>query len=110
EALRRRLGHLMLGRLLAGLVVLGVALLVTARHGDAESTTAEYGLYATVALAFAVTILYAALLRRVRRVRAFGAAQVVTDLGFATALVYFTGGAESIFAFLYVPITVCAAL
>jgi two-component system sensor histidine kinase PilS (NtrC family) len=110
EALRRRLGHLMLGRLAACLVVLGVALLVTARHGNAESSYAERGLYATVVLAFAVTIVYAALLPRVRRVRAFGAAQVVTDLGLATALVYFTGGAESIFAFLYVPITVCAAL
>jgi PAS domain S-box-containing protein len=46
----------------------------------------------------------------VRRIGAFGAAQVATDVAIVTALVAFTGGVESIFGFLYVPITVSAAL
>jgi two-component system sensor histidine kinase PilS (NtrC family) len=110
EALRRRLAHLMAGRLALCVAILGVALLVTAQDGGEEAARSGRGLYATVVAAFAATIVYGALLGRVRRVRAFGAAQVVTDLGVATALVHFTGGVESIFAFLYIPITVYAAL
>jgi two-component system sensor histidine kinase PilS (NtrC family) len=110
DALRRRLAHLMVGRLVLCVAILGVALLVTAQHGGEEAERGERGLYATLVLAFAATMGYAALLGRVRRVRAFGAAQVATDLAVATALVHFTGGVESIFAFLYVPITVYAAL
>jgi two-component system sensor histidine kinase PilS (NtrC family) len=110
EALRRRLAHLMVGRLALCLAILGVALLITAQHGGEAEERAERGLYATVALAFVATIAFAALLGRVRRVRAFGAVQVAIDLAVATALVHFTGGVESIFGFLYVPITVYAAL
>jgi two-component system sensor histidine kinase PilS (NtrC family) len=110
EALRRRLAHLMVGRLALCVAILGVALLVTAQDGGEEAARSGRGLYGTVVLAFAATIAYGALLGRVRRVRAFGAAQVATDLAVATALVHFTGGVESIFAFLYIPITVYAAL
>jgi len=110
EALRRRLAHLMAGRLALCVAILGVTLLVTAQDGGEEAARAERGLYVTVVLAFVATIAYAALLGRVRRVRAFGAGQVLTDLLVVTALVHFTGGVESIFAFLYVPITVYAAL
>jgi len=110
EALRRRLAHLMAGRLALCFAILGVALLVTAQDGGEEAARSGRGLYVTVVLAFAATIAYGALLGRVRRVRAFGAAQVATDLAVATALVHFTGGLESIFAFLYIPVTVYAAL
>jgi two-component system sensor histidine kinase PilS (NtrC family) len=110
EALRRRLAHLMVGRLALCVAILGVALLVTSQDGGEEAARTGRGLYVTVVLAFAATITYAALLGRVRRVRAFGAAQVATDLAVASALVHFTGGVESIFAFLYIPITVYAAL
>jgi two-component system sensor histidine kinase PilS (NtrC family) len=109
EALRRRLAHLMVGRLVLCLAILGVGLLVTAQ-GDERTEHVERGLYTTVVLAFAATIVYAGLLGRVRRVRAFGAAQVATDLAVTTSLVHFTGGVESIFGFLYVPITVYSAL
>jgi len=110
EALRRRLAHLMVGRLVLCVAILGVALLVTSQDGGEEAARTGRGLYVTVVLAFAATITYAALLGRVRRVRAFGATQVATDLAVASALVHFTGGVESIFAFLYIPITVYAAL
>lgn len=110
EALRRRLGHLMVGRLALCVAILGVALLVTGPHGVEAAERGERGLYATLIFAFAATMGFAALRRRVRRVRAFGAVQVATDLAVATALVHFTGGVESIFGFLYVPITVYAAL
>lgn len=110
RVLRRRLSHLMVGRLALCVGILAVAALFTARGGEDEMPPAEWGLYATVAFAFLATIVFAALHGRVRRIGAFGAAQIATDVGIVTALVAFTGGVESIFGFLYVPITVSAAL
>jgi len=110
NVLQKRLAHLMLGRLALCLGILAVAVLFTAQSGEDEMSSAERGLYATVAFAFLATIVFAALHGRVRRIGAFGAAQIATDVGIVTALVAFTGGVESIFGFLYVPITVSAAL
>jgi len=108
--LRRRLTHLMVARLALCLAILGIALGLTA-HGDGETTDrAERGVYATVVFAFAATIAFALWHRRTRREVAFGGVQVATDVGIVTSLVWFTGGSESIFAFLYIPITVYAAL
>lgn len=110
SVLRRRLSHLMVGRLALCVGILAVAILFTTQSGEDEMPPAERGLYATVAFAFLATIVFAALHGRVRRIGAFGAAQIVTDVAIVTALVAFTGGVESIFGFLYVPITVSAAL
>jgi two-component system sensor histidine kinase PilS (NtrC family) len=108
--LRRRLSHLLVARLALCLAILGIALGLTA-HGDGETTArAERGVYATVVFAFAATIGFALWHRRTRREVGFGAVQVATDVGIVTSLVWFTGGSESIFAFLYIPITVYAAL
>jgi two-component system, NtrC family, sensor histidine kinase PilS len=109
-AVRQRLALLMAARLVLLLAVLGVALLLTARFTGDEAERAERGLYTTVVLGFGATIGFAALYRRVRRPGRFGAVQLGADVALVTALVHFTGGSESIFAFLYVPITVCAAL
>ncbi len=108
--LQRRLAHLMVGRLVLCLGILAVAVLFTTQSDAEEMPLAELGLYATVAFAFLATIVFAALMDRVRRIGAFGAAQIATDVAVVTALVAFTGGVESIFGFLYVPITVSAAL
>ena len=108
--LRRRLTHLMVARLALCLAILGIALGLTA-HGDGETAArAERGVYATVVFAFAATIAFALWHLRTRREVIFGAVQVATDVGIVTSLVWFTGGSESIFAFLYIPITVYAAL
>jgi two-component system sensor histidine kinase PilS (NtrC family) len=47
---------------------------------------------------------------RVRRRRAFAILQLVSDVAIVSGLVHFSGGADSFFGFLYVPITVYAAL
>jgi len=71
---------------------------------------AERGLYGTLGVAFFATALYAALLPFVRNIRRFAVVQLVADLGLVTALVIFSGGAESIFSFLYLPVVVFGAL
>jgi len=108
--LRRRLAYLMGFRLVLCLAILAIALGLSAGAEGRGAARAELGLYGTAAFAFAATGVFAAWHRRSRRAAAFGAAQVVTDVAIVTALIGFTGGGESIFAFLYVPITVYAAL
>lgn len=110
ETLRQRLVPLLAGRLVFALAILGGALAVTAESARQGLREPERGLYATVVTAFIATILCAALQHRVRRLRAFAAAQLVFDTAVVSALVRFSGAADSFFSFLYLPITVYAAL
>ena len=109
-ALRPRLVRLLAGRLALALVILGGALTVTVERARDGLTEPERGLYTTVVIAFVTTIVCAAVQHRMRRLRAFAASQLVFDVVMVSALVRFTGGTDSFFAFLYVPITVYAAL
>jgi two-component system sensor histidine kinase PilS (NtrC family) len=68
------------------------------------------GLYGTVALAFVATALYGMALPRVRRRGRFAAMNVVTDIGIVSALVYVSGNADTVFAFLYLLVAVYGAL
>jgi two-component system sensor histidine kinase PilS (NtrC family) len=99
--------------MVARLVVLGVTLgvsLAVVGGGAEGGSAAERGLYGTVAAAFLATVLYALVHGRVRRLGRFAAVQLGTDLAIVTALVAFSGASASIFTFLYVPITVYAAI
>jgi two-component system sensor histidine kinase PilS (NtrC family) len=91
-------------------VILVGALALTAERAREGAVAPERGLYATVILAFVSTILAAGVNGPVRRRRSFAAAQLASDVAIVSALVHFSGGSESFFAFLYVPITVYAAL
>lgn len=110
ETLRQRLVPLLAGRLVLALAILGGALAVTAESARQGLRETEQGLYATVVTAFVATILCAAFQHRVRRLRAFAAAQLLFDVAVVSALVRFSGPADSFFSFLYIPITVYAAL
>ncbi len=109
-ALRQRLVPLLAGRHVLALAILAGALAVTAERAREGLSEPERGLYTTVVVAFFATILCAAVQHRVRRLRAFAALQLLFDVAVVSALVHFSGGADSFFAFLYVPITVYAAL
>jgi two-component system sensor histidine kinase PilS (NtrC family) len=109
EATHRRIARLMAARLVLSIGVFAVALiLVGAGREGAEG--AERGLYGTIAVAFLATLVYAAVFRWVRRPLRFGSIQLATDIGIVTSLVLFSGGADSIFGFLYLPITVYGAV
>ena len=103
-AARASLAHLALT-----VVSLGIAL---ALEGFGRDLTAEEsaGLYWTVVAAFGTTIVSALLLRGRRASRSLLPFQLATDVGIVTSLVYFSGGRESIFTFLYVIVTLYAAV
>ncbi|MCP5057949.1 MAG: PAS domain S-box protein [bacterium] len=109
DALHARVLRVMAARL--GVCVGALALALTlVGAGRLTTEVAELGLYGTLGVAFFATALYAALLPFVRNLRRFAAVQLVADLGLVTALVIFTGGAESIFSFLFLPVVVFGAL
>jgi len=100
-ALEGRLVVLMGARLGISLLSLGVTLGLEAVGED--FTTAEWrGFYATIGFAFLSTIGYGLVLHRVVRTLRFAALNVVTDVAIVSALVYYSGGYESVFSFLYV--------
>jgi two-component system sensor histidine kinase PilS (NtrC family) len=107
-AFQQRLVLLMGARLALCLVSLGIALALDT-VGDAGEGEWR-GLYGTVAFAFGATVLYGVLLPRIRRPQRFAAINIATDIAVVSALVHFSGGPESVFAFLYLLVATYGAL
>ena len=107
--MRRRITVLMVARLVISLGAFGLALALLG-PGEKDGGFAERGLYGTLAVAFLATALYAGALGFATRLRRFAALQLLTDIGMVTSLVVFSGGADSVFSFLYLPITVYGAI
>ena len=99
----------MASRLVLSLVSLGIALALDTSVGDL-SAVSRRGLYGTVAFAFLATALYGIVLPRIRRAGRFAAINIAADIAIVTSLVHFSGGADSVLAFLYVVVAVYAAL
>jgi len=70
-----------------------------------ESQVLLYGsplyLYFLIGFTYALTLIYAFLLQRIKRLKAFAYGQILGDVFFVTLLIYFTGGIESIFSWVY---------
>ncbi len=105
---RDRVVRVMLARLF--LTVGALALALTLVGAGRLHEQAEAGLYGTLTAAFAVSLVYAAVVPWVRRLGLFARFQLGADLLLVTALVGYSGGADSIFSFLYLPIVVFGAL
>lgn len=108
-ALEQRLVVLMAARLALSAVSLGIALAVDTTVGDVGEP-GRRGLYGTVALAFLATAVTGFLLPRVRRPTRFATLNIGTDIGLVSALVHFSGGPDSLFAFLYVVVALYGTL
>jgi two-component system sensor histidine kinase PilS (NtrC family) len=109
ETARRTLVRITAARLALAIGALAVALgfIGVGREG-AEAT--ETALYGVLAAGFLSTALFAGCLRLVKRLAWFGALQLGLDVVLVTALVHFSGGADSFFGFLYLPITLYGAI
>jgi two-component system sensor histidine kinase PilS (NtrC family) len=94
--------------LLAGLS-LGLAVTVDKLDGG-QGNPAIWGVYWTVVAAFIATIVSALMAPRTRDPNRFATVQVGIDVAIVTALVYFSGGGESVFTFLYALVVLYGAL
>jgi two-component system, NtrC family, sensor histidine kinase PilS len=101
-----------LARLLVARLVLAVFafVLALALAAEGRSEREVLGPWIVLAFAFLSTAVSAAWMRRVRRVRVFGAAQLAADVAVVTALVHVSGSGVSVFGFLYLPIPVFGAV
>jgi hypothetical protein len=108
-AFEQRLVVLMGARLMLALVSLGIALALDTTVGDVDGP-GRRGLYGTVAFAFLATAVYGVVLPRIRRPGRFAAFNIAADIAIVSSLVHFSGGPDSVFAFLYVLVAVYGAL
>lgn len=106
---RTGLGWLLGARLLLAGLSLGLAVAIDRIEGGHGGTQIG-GVYWTVAAAFLATILSAPWVHRTADPARFAVLQVSIDVAIVTALVYFSGGGDSVFTFLYALVVLYGAL
>ena len=102
EDFLRKLKWLMFSRLLIITFLLGSTVLI---HFKETSTYLEpylVCLYVIIISTYLLTLVYILLINRVKNLISFAYLQIFLDLVYVTAIVYITGGIESIFSFLYI--------
>ena len=106
---RTRLGWLLGARLLLAGLSLGLAVVID-RVDTAHGTPGIWGVYWTIVAAFMATIVSAQMVSRTKDPARFAMLQVGIDLTIVTSLVYFSGGGESFFTFLYALVVLYGAI
>lgn len=95
------------------LVLLGTALLsaaFTTIFGDSGASSRVEFFYFPAGILFGFSLVSALWLRRRRPSATFDAMQLIADGVIVTAIVYITGGADSPFQFLYIPIVILSSI
>lgn len=105
-----RIKWLMVLRLLFATFLLVATVVVQARAYPAFLNTSLASLYILTGVIYFLTLCYALLLDRIKRYVLFAYVQLVFDVLFVTALIYVTGGIESIFSFMYILTIINAAI
>jgi two-component system sensor histidine kinase PilS (NtrC family) len=106
---RTRLGFLLAARLLLAGISLAVAVTMDRMDGG-HGNPAIWGVYCTIVAAFVATIISARMVQSTRDAARFATLQVAIDVTIVTSLVYFSGGGESVFTFLYAIVVLYGAL
>ena len=106
----RQLVWLLFVRVLVTALFLGGTLVYQVRGGVPLGSNAHTYLYLLFAASFAQSLLSALLLFKVQLCRVFLHLQFSWDLLFCTALIYLTGGLDSIFSFLFILVILGASV
>ena len=101
--------YLFVRALIVGLFLVGAVIFQLRGGRDSESPGLSF-LYLLGGLSCLQVLVSAALVSRLRHLRYFVQGQIVWDLLLASALIYVTGGIESIFSFLYIFVIISASL
>ncbi len=92
---------LMFFRAVVVTLLLGATAIVQIKESQLFYHTSPLYLYLFVGLTYALTLVYAFLLRRVKGLKTFAYGQLFADVFFVTLLIYLTGGIESVFSWVY---------
>src|SRR5215467_6479879 len=106
--LRRRLGYLMLFRVVLITVVLGVTVALAAASPEQFAAPQQLLLFTIIVITYTLSLGYAFWLPRVADPLRFADAQLAGDLIITTFLVHVTGGAQSGYTFFY-PLSIVGA-
>ena len=110
QELLERIKWLMVLRLLFATFLLVATVVVQARAYPSFSNTSLASLYILTGVIYFLTLCYALLLDRIKKYILFAYVQLIFDVLFVTALIYVTGGIESIFSFMYILTIINAAI
>ena len=100
-SLYSKIQWLMFFRAVVVTLLLGATAIVQIKESQLFYHTSPLYLYLFIGLTYALTLFYAFLLRRVKRLKAFAYGQLFADVFFVTLLIYLTGGIESVFSWVY---------
>jgi two-component system sensor histidine kinase PilS (NtrC family) len=109
-AFRRKLQGLLLFRLLVAVFFLLLTILVQSRQDVDLLAGHLQPLYCFSFILFAFTIVGSWRLSRIKKLRQFAFIQISFDALAVTVLVYLSGGVDSIYSFLYMPVIMSAAV
>jgi len=82
-------------------LLLGATVIVQLRESEIFRYASPIYFHFLIGFTYALTLVYALVLRRVKRLKAFAYGQILGDVFFITLLIYFTGGIDSIFSWVY---------
>lgn len=99
---RKRVEWLILLRLVVTTFLLGATLFFQLQESHSLFVDAVVPLYVLVGTIFVLSLIYALSLPAIPHLEIFSFCQVIIDVGYATVLIYFTGGASSAFTLLYI--------
>ena len=109
SSVRAGLGGLLGARLLLAGLSLGLAVTLDRIEGG-QGHAGIWGVYWTVVAAFTATVVSGLMVPRTRNPTRFATVQVGIDVAIVTSLVYFSGGSDSVFTFLYALVVLYGAL
>jgi two-component system, NtrC family, sensor histidine kinase PilS len=109
-AFRRKLQGLLLFRLLVAVFFLLLSILVQSRNAEELLAGRLQPLYYFSTILFAFTIVGSYRLPRIQNLKRFAYIQIVFDVLAVTVLIYLSGGVDSIYSFLYMPVIMSAAV
>ncbi len=101
---------LMFYRVVVVTILLGATALVQIKESDLFRYTSFNYFYILIGITYALTVAYALLLFRVKNLRFFAYLQLFGDVFFVSLLIFFTGGIESIFSWVYILSIFCASI
>jgi two-component system sensor histidine kinase PilS (NtrC family) len=100
--LKGRLQALMLMRVLFVSLLLGASIFIQVKETQTYFGYIQTSHYLLIAAIYFLTFVYAIVFKYSRKLLWFAYAQLLIDTLFVTAIIYSTGGIESIFSFLYI--------
>jgi two-component system sensor histidine kinase PilS (NtrC family) len=101
DTLFSKIQWLMFFRVIVVTLLLGATAIIQLRESPFFLYVPPFYFYAFIGFTYVLTLVYALLIRRIRRLELFAYVQILGDIFLITLLIYSTGGISSIFSWVY---------